>query len=520
MLKYIAVFLFAVASCLQPAVYGRVSFKQSANSGRRSSTTCQFSSPTTNQQDKQVLEGLYYTLGGVAWVNSDGWMKGDPCGDQWYGVCCSGSGRVTELKLPSNLVLGRLPPDIASLTHLEALMLFNNSIEGTLPSELFAMEKLQVLDLSSNMFTAGIPDEISLTQLTNLTLSKNQLQGFLPSKWNTPNLQYILLAGNSFQGEIPPDLGTLNKLVQLDISNNFLSSLTGELGKLKSLEKLWLFSNRFQEAMIPDEWAGMSGLKEIKLNGINGNLPEWIGIKWSGIVKLSITFGQVSGTLPSSLCEFKEINMIDLSYNSITGNIPECLCKLPSKTLTTLSLSNNQLIGTIPDCFGNLHNLTFLSLDSNKLSGYLPRSLGSLPRLRSIQLGNNDLYGSIPTEYAKLHDSIGSFGISENKINSIEDDLEPFFKALVDSGRYCNMYGNPWTCPLPTYVTISCNIECSKCNTPDKHASCTACVADSQCGWCGEGGNCLPGSIAGPKPYTYSCSNDSWIYEFQAQCNT
>ena len=482
------------------------------------STSCQFSASSTDKDDQEALEDLYYSLGGVVWVNNDGWMKGDPCKDNWYGVCCSNSGRVTELRLPSNLVLGQLTATIAQLSELEVLMLFNNSMQGSLPPELFTMSKLKSLDLSSNMFSAGIPEKISLPQLTNFTLVSNRLQGFLPSEWNTPNLQYILFSGNNFQGQLPPNLGTLDKLVQIDISNNFLSELTGELGKLKSLEKLSLYSNRFEEVAIPDEWSGMSSLKEIRIDSMNGNLPDWIGEGWSNIVSLSITYGQMSGTLPTSLCNFRMINYLDISSNRITGSLPECLCDLPSKTLTTLRISGNQLIGKIPDCFEKLHNLTSLSINDNKLTGYLPRSLGSLPRIRSIQLSGNDLYGSIPTEYAKLADSIDSFDISQNKINSIEDNLEPFFKAFQNSRGYCTLYNNPWTCPLPEYVHTSCNIECSKCNTPDKHASCTACVSDSQCGWCEEGGNCLPGSRAGPKPYSYSCNNSSWIYEFQAQC--
>ena len=485
--------------------------------GERNGVTCPFSATATDQQDKQALEDLYYYMGGVAWVKSDGWMKGDPCGDKWFGVCCSESGRVTELRMPSNLVLGQLTSSIASLTELEVLVLYNNSMQGALPPELFSMDKLQIVDLSSNMFTAGIPEKILLPQLTNLTLANNQLQGYLPAKWDTPNLKHILLYRNSFQGSLPSGLSAVDKLVELDVSNNALTGLTGDIGKLKSLEKLSIFSNRFVQEEIPDEWSGLSGLKELNIDGMYGSLPDWIGEGWATISKLTIRYGQISGTFPASFCKFKQINLIDLSNNAITGNIPECICHLPSKTLTTLTLSGNQLIGTIPDCFEELHNLTFVSFSSNKLTGHLPRSLGSLPVLRSIQFSDNDLYGVIPAEYAKLSDSIRSFGINSNKMNAIEDGLEPFFEALGRAG--CDAYSNPWTCPLPTYMTTTCFIECSKCNTPDKHVSCSACIADSQCGWCGEGGNCLPGSLTGPKPYTYNCKNKSWIYEFQALCN-
>lgn len=490
--------------------------------GIRNRVTDEYCKPvspsTTNKQDKQALEDLYYSLGGVAWVKNDGWMRGDPCTDNWYGICCNSEGRVTVLDMPSNLVLGQVTPTIAELNELQVLVLYNNSMQGTLPQELFMMDKLEVLNLRTNMFAAGIPEKIQLPLIRNITLSNNQLQGYIPSEWDTPNLEYLYLSGNSFQGELPSGLGKLANLIELDVSTNFLTSVSEDIGEIKSLETLRLNGNRFQETTIPDNWAKLTNLRVIVLDNMYGSIPDWIGKSWPELESITIRYGQLSGSIPTSMCELKKLQTIDLSSNVISGSIPECLCDLPSASFTTIRLSTNQLMGSIPDCYQNLHNLTNIAFDGNKLTGYLPRSLGKLPRLRSMLFSENDLYGAIPTEYSKLGDTIANFGISSNKINTVEDGLEPFFNAFADSGKYCSLYSNPWTCPLPTYVTTSCSIDCSKCNTPDKHASCTACVADSQCGWCNEGGNCLAGSLTGPSPYSYSCSNESWIYEFQALC--
>ena len=480
---------------------------------------CQFSSKTTDTRDKRVLEDLYYSMGGSTWVKNTGWMKGDPCGDQWYGVCCSESGRVTELNLMSNLLIGQLSSRLAELSNLQVLRLYNNSIGGVLPSNLFTMQYLETLYLDKNQFNAGIPEKISMPHLTNLSMANNHLEGYLPTYWDTPELRYVTLPSNAFEGSLPSSIGILSKLQEFDLSDNVLSgSLPSEFGNLKSLEKLWLFDNRFDAAEIPNEWSGMIGLKNIRMDSLQGILPEWLGDGWVSLERLSITYGQIKGTLPTSLCRLKHINYIDLSANSIGGLIPDCICDLPADTMTDLDLSSNQFIGSIPDCFDRLHNLSNLDLGNNHLSGYLPQSVGSLKHLYSFSVSSNALYGSIPSAYSKLGTSLHEFDVNSNKLNSVDKGLQLFFEDFKDSGKYCSLYDNPWTCPLPSYVNAACFIQCSKCNTPDKHGSCKACVSDSQCGWCNEGHNCLLGSKEGPNPYYYTCQNSSWIYEFQARC--
>ena len=87
----------------------------------------------------------------------------------------------------------------------------------------------------------------------NLSILNNQLHGFLPSRWNCPNLEVISLSSNMLQGPLPSSLSTLSKLWYLDVSQNyFTGSFPSEYRSLVSLEIVWLFTNRFDDAAIPD----------------------------------------------------------------------------------------------------------------------------------------------------------------------------------------------------------------------------------------------------------------------------
>ena len=55
------------------------------------------------------------------------------------------------------------------------------------------------------------------------------------------------------QGPLPSSLSTLSKLRYLDVSQNyFTGSFPSEYSSLVSLEIVWLFTNRFDDAAIPD----------------------------------------------------------------------------------------------------------------------------------------------------------------------------------------------------------------------------------------------------------------------------
>lgn len=119
------------------------------------------------------LDRLFSRTGGASWARHAGWgARATPCASAsgaalpshccWHGVTCcpvsngsSGActaGTVTALSLPSNRLVGTLPPDaLAPLAcSLTSLQLRANNLTGPLPLELSLMDNLSILGLGMN----------------------------------------------------------------------------------------------------------------------------------------------------------------------------------------------------------------------------------------------------------------------------------------------------------------------------------------------------------------------------------
>lgn len=81
----------------------------------------------------------------------------------------------------------------------------------------------------------------------------------------------------------------------------------------------------------------------------------------------------------------------------LTGSIPKSLGQLDQ--LQVLDLGGNGLTGTIPEELGQLGHLQELSLGRNLLTGPIPEALGQFGRLRVLNLTDNQLTDSVPSEH-------------------------------------------------------------------------------------------------------------------------
>ncbi|BAP55886.1 leucine-rich repeat-containing protein [Thioploca ingrica] len=64
----------------------------------------------------EALIDFYNSTNGSNWINNFGWnVTNTPC--QWKGVTCSG-GRVTELSLDTNQLIGTIPASLGNLSEL------------------------------------------------------------------------------------------------------------------------------------------------------------------------------------------------------------------------------------------------------------------------------------------------------------------------------------------------------------------------------------------------------------------
>ena len=174
--------------------------------------------------DRPLLVALYNAMGGPRWSENTNWLSAAPI-DEWYGVRVDDSGRVAELALRSNRLVGGIPAELSDLSNLERLWLGDNQLSGEIPAELGGISNLESLFLDGNQLSGEIPAELGgLSNLERLRLDNNQLSGEIPAQLGSlSNLESLFLGGNQLSGEIPAELGGLSNLERLRLDNNQLS---------------------------------------------------------------------------------------------------------------------------------------------------------------------------------------------------------------------------------------------------------------------------------------------------------
>lgn len=207
-----------------------------------------------------ALNGLYTSLNSASQLT--GWISsgGDPCGESWRGITCSGSA-VTEIKLSGMGLTGSLGYNMNSMTSLIELDMSNNNIGGGNQIPYSLPPNLQRLNLAGNSFNGGIPYSISqMVSLKTLNLNHNQLQGSLNDMFGKlSNLSTMDISFNDLSGDLPESLSSLSSLATLYLQNN---RFTGTIDVLASLplEDLNVANNQFT-GWIPDRLKGMNNLQ-------------------------------------------------------------------------------------------------------------------------------------------------------------------------------------------------------------------------------------------------------------------
>ncbi|KAK4607817.1 hypothetical protein RGQ29_001577 [Quercus rubra] len=354
----------------------------------------------------------------------------------------SGLNLLIHLSLSSNFLNGTLPSWLFSLTSLVTLSLDHNQFIGEI-GEFKYNHSLYSLDLSYNMLQGSIPSSISrLVNLITLDLSSNNLQGFIPSSISRlVNLNSLDLSSNNLSIMLDLELfSNLNNLNFVNFSyNNLLVSINNNLTfTLPNLRSLYLSSCNISEFPIFLKVATNLMSLDLSNNRIHGQTPKWLGtvgrnsldfldlshnfltsidkIPWKNLYFVDLrnnllqgTFptlnarnlqylfasnNNLTGEIPSLICNASFLEVLDLSHNNFSGTIPKCLVR--SNVLSVLDLRMNSLNGTIPSTFSKRNKLRNINLNGNQVEGLLPRSLENCRHLEVLDLGNNKINGTFP----------------------------------------------------------------------------------------------------------------------------
>ena len=197
--------------------------------------------------ERYALASLFHSTEGGRWLDITEFVVPLSYCD-WGGVGCK-DGLLTSVTLPSQNLLGTLPPEIGVLTSLVSLDLSNNRLTGSIPTEIGFLTDLEVLQISlpgdrsralfakeghlrrnledaftQPFLTGPIPSEVGLmTSLVALDMSHNNISGSIPSEvGDLTDLVNLSLQGNDLSGDIPLQLGFLLNLEHLSIENTQL----------------------------------------------------------------------------------------------------------------------------------------------------------------------------------------------------------------------------------------------------------------------------------------------------------
>ncbi|KAG8389829.1 hypothetical protein BUALT_Bualt01G0019100 [Buddleja alternifolia] len=370
-------------------------------------------------------------------------IVGNPC-NNWIGIGCDKSGRVSQLNLSYNGIIGTLHDfDFSALPHLHRLDLYSNSLYGTIPSTIANLSKLKYLDLSENDFSGNIPGPFGLLKnLQFLYLYKNHFIGPIPQQIglmrslvevkfffnnftgsipssivNLTNIRGIYLHGNQFSGPVPQEIGLMNSLVEVNFfDNNFIGSIPANLGNLTNIEFLSLAKNQLS-GHIPPELGKLKSLLDLRLfmNNLNGHVPlEFDNLTHLQVLTLSVN--SLTGHMPQNVCLGGILRNLSLHTNNFVGNVPKSLKNCT--TLYTLLMYGNQITGNVSEEFGVYPDLFYIDTSNNSLYGEVTADWAVSRNLAGLLMSRNNLSGTIPSKFGDLSQLL-VLDLSSNEITGI-----------------------------------------------------------------------------------------------------
>ncbi|MCD7472286.1 hypothetical protein HAX54_013348 [Datura stramonium] len=185
---------------------------------------------------------------------------------------------------------------------------------------------------------------------------------------------------------------------------------------------LVLISPSFQENLqleqsvllkLKQHWSNSEFLQSWNLNS---SVCNWSGVSCINdrvVTELHLGGKRIAGTIPSTICQLKNLTLIDLSNNNISGTIPVRL--KDCSELQHLDLSKNSLRDRIPGELFGMKQLLNMYLNDNMLSGELPKQI-QVSQLKNLNLSENYLNGSIPEDIGNLKNLV-KLDLSHNSLS-------------------------------------------------------------------------------------------------------
>ncbi|CAL2252994.1 unnamed protein product [Prunus armeniaca] len=335
-----------------------------------------------------------------------------------------------SLDLSSNKLKSQLPASVGMLHNLKYLNLYNNDMSGSIPESLGQLSELVHLDLSFNPWEGFLTEAhfINLTRLEHIALGRvdpypnksiplsfkvsyNWVPPFMLHTINIGNCQvgpafgawlqsqtelvFVKLRATGISDSIPEDwfMKISSQVEYLDLSYNQIHGKLPSQMKFPNAVLLDLSHNQF-DGPIP-LWSGDSVVRfKLETNSFSGPIPLNLDQRFPKLESLYLAENHLNGTIPTSICNMKNLLVLSLRNNKLSGEFPQAWSLLPH--IMIVDVAYNNLSGNLPSSMGASGSLFMLKMNNNNFEGEIPFSLQTCTSLRNIDLGDNRFTGKIP----------------------------------------------------------------------------------------------------------------------------
>ncbi|KAL6996074.1 hypothetical protein U1Q18_006210 [Sarracenia purpurea var. burkii] len=256
----------------------------------------------------------------------DGWKSsgGDPCGESWKGIKCSGSS-ITEIDLSDLGLTGSIGYQLSSLTSVTYFDLSKNNLMNDIPYQL--PPNAVHIDLSENGFTGGVPYSISQMK----------------------DIKYLNIGHNQLKGQLSEMFSQLSKLTELlSAHSSCLVCLSSRVGggdggtRRKKRRGVW---PSVEEFVIGEEWVmarcqpperagGLGGGRHLQNNQFTGSINVLANLPLDDFLETEID---------------RRLKSFEILYEQTSANVSQA--EPFNSTLRTVNwnVANNKFTGWIPN---------------------------------------------------------------------------------------------------------------------------------------------------------------------------
>lgn len=186
---------------------------------------------------------------------------------------------------------------------------------------------------------------------------------------------------------------------------------------------------------------------------ITETIPSFI-CDLKNLTTLNLQWNFFPGTFPTFLYNCSNLEYLDLSQNYFVGQLPSDIHRLSSR-LEYLNLGGNNFTGDIPSAIGRLQGLKELQLFSNLFNGSFPPEIGNLPNLEKLVLSFNKFSPQvIPSSFTRLSKLKDLWMTQTNLMGEIPEDL-----GKIETIEYLDLSDNHLTGGIPDALFLLKNLQ-------------------------------------------------------------